>query len=224
MPDERGRKLRWAAAALSVFLLGFSAWYLLWYTDLRDDVSLGVALANFREVDPGRFYRSGQLDGDQLREVVATFGIRTIVNLRGESAPKPWYLEEVGAAQELGVAHHDVRLSSRSLPRPAELRKLLALYREASYPILVHCQAGADRSGEADALYRIEQLGQTPAEALEALSFRMRHKTWEHPVRRTFIERYQGEAWLERSYDPCGADWNGLPRPSLCRERAAGPS
>ncbi len=85
----RPRKLRWAAAALSVFLLGFSAWYLLWYTDLRDDVSLGVALANFREVDPGRFYRSGQLDGDQLREVVATFGIRTIVNLRGESAPKP---------------------------------------------------------------------------------------------------------------------------------------
>ena len=52
----------------------------------------------------------------------------------------------------------------------------------------------------------------------------MRHKTWEHPVRRAFIERYQGKAWLERCYDPCGPEWNGLPRPSVCRERAADPS
>lgn len=209
-------RLRWTAAVLSSVLLGFCAWYLFWYSAVRDDVSLGVVLANFREVDPGRFFRSGQLDPDQLREVVTTFGIRTVVNLRGESPGKSWYEDEVRAARELGVAHHDVRLSSRSLPRPGELAKLLALYREASYPILVHCDAGADRSGEADALYRIEQLGQTPGDALEALSFRVRHKSWEHPVRRAFIERYGGEAWLEDGYDPCGPDWTGLPRPRIC--------
>ena len=209
-------RVRRIAAGLSLLLLGFLAWYLLWYTELRGDVSLGVALANFREVDPGRFYRSGQLDGEQLREVVDTFGIRTVVNLRGVSEGKAWYEEEVRTARELGLAHHDVRLSSRTLPWPRELQKLLDIYREAPYPILVHCDAGADRSGEADALYRIEQLGQSREQALHALSFRLRHKTWEHPVRRAFVARYGGEAWLSDGYDPCGPEFDGLPRPKVC--------
>ena len=38
----------------------------------------------FREVSPGRFYRSGQMTAPGFREVVARYGIKTVINLQNE--------------------------------------------------------------------------------------------------------------------------------------------
>ena len=40
---------------------------------------------NLREVEPGKFYRSGQLSDAQLRSTIDAFGIKTIINLRTPS-------------------------------------------------------------------------------------------------------------------------------------------
>jgi undecaprenyl-diphosphatase len=44
-------------------------------------------------------------------------------------------------------------LSARKLPPPAKLAKLLTVLDTTPYPVLVHCQAGADRTGLVCTLY-----------------------------------------------------------------------
>src|SRR5437870_5021947 len=48
---------------------------------------------NLHTVIPGRVYRSAQLSPDLLERVIGTYGIRTVINLRGCGDPSPWYLE-----------------------------------------------------------------------------------------------------------------------------------
>ncbi|MGN6550600.1 MAG: tyrosine-protein phosphatase [Pararhizobium sp.] len=108
---------------------------------------------NFHTVAAGRFYRSGQLSAAQIAHDVKKYGIRTIVNLRGENAGRPWYDAEVAEAKKLGVTHIDFRMSSRKQLAPDEVAKLLAIFRTAEKPILVHCEGGADRTGLASSLY-----------------------------------------------------------------------
>jgi uncharacterized protein (TIGR01244 family) len=212
----RLRRARAAAlagcAGLALGLAGFS----VWSSELRADRSVALALANLREVDPGRFYRAGQLDAGELREAIAALGLRTVINLRGYDQSSDWYAAETAVTRAAGVAHHDVHLSARSLPRPREVARLLDLYRSAERPILVHCDSGADRAGEASALYAIEYMGETPQQALEMLTLRYRHLAWLRPAKRAFIERYRGEAWVRHDYDPCGPDWEGSSRPEIC--------
>jgi uncharacterized protein (TIGR01244 family) len=194
-----------AAAAIAAFA-----------SELGAGLPLGLALANLREVDPGRFYRSGQLGPEQLREAIEALGLRTVINLRGYDQRPEWHVAETAVARAAGVAHHDVHLSARHLPRPREVARLLALYREAERPILVHCDSGADRAGEASALYAMEHMGWSAEQALGLLTLRYRHLAWLRPAKREFVGRYRGEAWLLRDYDPCGPDWEGSERPEIC--------
>lgn len=198
---------RFASLALGVaLLLGTLLTFHGFASEPRAGLLAPTLLGNLREVDPGRFYRSGQLSGSQLRETIDTLGIRTIINLRGHSTHHDWYQEEASVAAEADVPLHNIHLSSRSLPHREEISDLLDLYRSVQRPILVHCDGGADRAGEASALYQIEYMGKSRAEALEMLTLRYRHLFWWKPAKRYFIERYRGEDWLLNEYDPCSDD------------------
>jgi len=107
---------------------------------------------NIHEVERGELYRSGQLTADQIRDVAERYGIRSIVNLRGQSEAG-WYRDEIAEAKVLGLVHIDFKMSAtRELPmeRAAELETIL---RDAPKPVLVHCQGGSDRSGLASAIF-----------------------------------------------------------------------
>ena len=52
---------------------------------------------NFHEVVPGQFYRSAQLSGERLGAEIDRYGIKTVINLRGENPDKGWYVDEVSA-------------------------------------------------------------------------------------------------------------------------------
>ena len=112
---------------------------------------------NLDVVEPGRLYRSAQLDAEDLEKTIRQFGIRTLVNLRGPNPKQTWYWEERDVCRKLGVRHLDVLWSARALPKPERVSALLAAYREGPYPMLIHCRAGADRTGLAAALYLIDQ-------------------------------------------------------------------
>ena len=136
---------------------------------------LGLFSDNFRVVTPGKFYRSGQMDGKEIQRVVGALGIRTIVNLRGEG-PGRWYPAEVRAARQLGVNYSVIAMSSDDLPEPQKLAALLQVFRLGPYPIWVHCMGGSDRSGLVSAIYRIV-VEQAPCKAAmkEQLTWRYGH-------------------------------------------------
>ena len=165
-------------------------------------VAASTGCTNFHEVDPGRLYRSAQLSGPQLEQVIKAHNIRTVIHLRGRNDKQPWYRTQQQVTQRLGVEQIDIPMSAQSLPKRENVLKLLEAFDRARRPMLIHCRAGADRTGEAVALYRIDQMKQTKEQALEALTPRTLHFEIFHPPKRAFIRMYRGREWLRDHYDP----------------------
>jgi protein tyrosine/serine phosphatase len=110
---------------------------------------------NFHPITPGEAYRSAQLDQDELEYYIRKYAIRSVINLRGVHHDEKWYRDETEICRRLGVAHYDVDLSSDKAPNATQLRDLLGFFATAHRPVLIHCQAGADRSGLAAALWKL---------------------------------------------------------------------
>lgn len=126
-----------------------------------------------RVVEPGKFYRSGQLTADGFRDAVERYHLRTILNVQ-DDYPDPDIqadllgnktVKESDLCRELGVNYVWLTpdLQPRSTPggpRPAVLKEFLALLDEpANYPVLIHCKAGLHRTGVLSAVYRQEYQG-----------------------------------------------------------------
>jgi protein tyrosine/serine phosphatase len=122
---------------------------------------------NFHTTIPGELYRSAQPTPSQLASYKNTYGIKTMINLRGENSGKVWYDNEVAASSRLGIKHLDFRMSSRQVLSQDEATALLSVLKQAEKPILIHCEGGADRSGLAAALY-VAALAHGGEEAAEA--------------------------------------------------------
>lgn len=130
---------------------------------------------NIHVVVPDQVYRSAQLDGDGLRAMVATYGIRSVLNLRGAHPGSDWYDAEIAVAQDLGVRHFDFAMSANLALSMAEIDDVVAMMRATPKPILIHCRHGSDRTGLATALYQAVVEG-LPVETAETqLSFRFGH-------------------------------------------------
>ncbi len=98
----------------------------------------------------------------------------------------------------------NIPMSAGIIPHRKNLIKLLDAYASAERPILIHCLAGADRSGEAAAIYLQEYMGATKEESLEMLTLKYLHVERFKPAKRYFIrEVYQGKEWAYNEYDPC---------------------
>lgn len=133
------------------------------------------ASGNFHEVIPGELYRSAQLSSDEIGRYQKDFGIRSIINLRGENDGEDWYDQEIAEAKDLGVTHIDFRMSSGRMLAKDDAMRLIALMRSAPKPLLIHCQAGADRSGLAASLYLAAIAGMSEEDAEAQLSLRFGH-------------------------------------------------
>jgi hypothetical protein len=112
---------------------------------------------NFHTVVPGRVYRCAQPSPGAIEEMVATYGIRTVVNLRGCCNPFPWYLDEARATARLDVCQEDVCFSAGRLPSATELRRFIEVLDCCDYPLVLHCRRGADRTGLAAAVVLLLQ-------------------------------------------------------------------
>lgn len=167
--------LRWmlAAAALTLAVGPPLALYRYEYVQAK----------RFHVVEPGRFYRSGQMTVTGFRDMVARYKIKTFINLQHEE-PDPFLTEHwLGAGkiresqfcEDLGIRY--VLLTPDLLPPgntltsipPAVDEFLHILDDEASYPILMHCKAGLHRTGRLTAIYRMEMEGWSVGEALREM-------------------------------------------------------
>src|SRR5579884_4053859 len=164
-----GRRVLAVVIVLLACILAF-----LWY--------IGFLGGNVRTVVPGEVYRSAQLTDGLLHEVLQSDHIHTVINLRGGSMHDSWYRSEIQECGELGVRHVDVPMSAIHLPPPDSLRELLDTFDHASYPVLFHCQGGADRSGLTGTIY-LNVYRHVPLEEAEAreLTWRYGHFSWSRP-------------------------------------------
>jgi protein tyrosine/serine phosphatase len=146
--------LTWTAGLMTIPTLALGSYLAILQID-----------GNFHEVLPGQLYRSAQPTPSELAQYIKRYGIRTVVNLRGPSE-RAWYRDEVATTQKLSVQHVDFRMRASQQLTPDESERLITLLKEAPKPVLIHCKAGADRTGLASVIY-LQQIAGVNEETAE---------------------------------------------------------
>ena len=172
---------------------------------------------NFYEVDEGKLYRSGQLNGYTLKRKIKELDLQTVVNLRG--ADNRHYKKEKKVCEELGVDHFTFEFG-KALSNPEMINQVLDIYENGEYPIYVHCSAGKNRAAMASALYVLQN-----EEGFDDVIDQLRNpkffKKHDHPYRENpkivdFFREYYGfcercgeksfKEWLNEDYTPISID------------------
>lgn len=139
-----------------------------------DHAVLRTAWRNWGVVEAGRLYRSNHPMPWQLRDAVRRFGLRTVINLRGQRLDCGSDLLGRTAALELGLTHIDAPFESRGAPHRDRILRLAGIYRSMAEPALIHCKSGADRTGLGAGIWLLLQ-GRPPEAALDQLALRFGH-------------------------------------------------
>jgi protein tyrosine phosphatase (PTP) superfamily phosphohydrolase (DUF442 family) len=195
---------------------------------------------NFHAVVAGKVYRCSQPSPEHLEHLIKDYGIRTVINLRGNCNPNSWYLEECRVTHRLDVNQEDVCFSAGRLPPVPEMRRLVEILEHSELPVLFHCQRGADRTGLASVVAALLLADVSYPEARIQLGLRYGHLALGRPANLDwFLDLYtewlqkQGlqhsrevfRRWAEREYcpGPCWATLEFLEPPPVipCHEPVA---
>jgi len=126
---------------------------------------------NFHEVLPGEIYRAAQPTPEQLRDWTGQYGLATVLNLRDDRG----FQAEAAEARAAGLRYVHLPISdSHPTKRPA-LLALLDSLETLPRPLLIHCRAGADRTGTASVLALMAVDGRSFDEARGQLDARYLH-------------------------------------------------
>ena len=110
---------------------------------------------NWRTVEKDAFYGSRQMGGRALERTIQKYGIKTVINLRGENPDSDWYTAEAAACERAGATLCSFGWSKNSIPNPASLAQFIELIETGDRPFLAHCQGGTHRTGAAAAVYEL---------------------------------------------------------------------
>ena len=172
---------------------------------------------NFYEIDPGKFYRSAQLTPEELEEVIAKYGIKTVISLRGAPENSYWVPGQVQTLQKHNVAFYHFGWTTDYFPETDRLKGYLQAIEKAERPILVHCRTGADRTGEATAMYAIDYMGYDNQKAIDQyLNFKYWHVPAFHPAKTAFVKNYKGLKWSLENYELCTEENKRWIEPGHC--------
>jgi protein tyrosine/serine phosphatase len=148
--------------------------------------SIGRLPRAFGVVEKGRVYRSGQPLFDQLSNLRHDYGVKSILILHASMQDS--IAQELLEARANNLMALQVPISDHEFPSDENLVAILKFLKEAPKPVLIHCRAGADRTGLVSAIYRHLFMGQDFREAKsEMLSIRWGH-LWFGPV--TAMDHY----------------------------------
>ena len=112
---------------------------------------LRVKFRNLHAISDEMF-RANQPSPEQIARYAKELGLKTILNLRGDS-PKGYYLLEKEACERHGITLVDFQMFSREIPKPEAVLAAKQLFDSIAYPALMHCKSGADRAGIMSVLY-----------------------------------------------------------------------
>ena len=105
---------------------------------------------NFGVVVKNEIYRSGQPDLNQLEKWIKKYHLKTVVNLRGPTAPEAEIEKEICIENNIDALQ--VKLNAYKKMPSNRLIDLLDIIDKVQTPVLLHCNHGVDRSGTASAL------------------------------------------------------------------------
>jgi protein tyrosine phosphatase (PTP) superfamily phosphohydrolase (DUF442 family) len=116
---------------------------------------------NLHRVD-AHVYRSAQPTAAGMREL-EKLGIRTVLCLRD-------FHDDVDEARGTGLKLVRIELNAWHADEGELVEALRVLVAPANWPVLVHCQHGADRTGLVSALYRITVQGWDRERAIDEMT------------------------------------------------------
>ncbi len=129
-----------------------------------------AACVNLHAVEEGRVYRCAQPSEPHLEALIWRYRLETVLCLRRDETSQP-------AALDAGIDWVQVPMSARHFPERTTLEQLCEVFATARYPLLIHCRAGADRTGLASAIYVLERTGDLEA-ARAQLGLEYLHVGW----------------------------------------------
>jgi len=136
---------------------------------------------NFHVVDKENLYRCRQLSDTKLEQYIKQYNIKTVLNLRRYDEEPKIRKKEQEACKKNNILFFAVPMDGKTEISECDLKQLIAILETTPRPIIVHCFAGADRTGTICALYKL-LTGNTTVEALEQLTVRYSHFSWLEPV------------------------------------------
>ncbi len=123
----------------------------------------------------GPLYRANQPSPAKIRKYKRRYGIKTIVNLRGDNPLAAWQKLEHETCQRENIELRFARVQSREAPSREIILELKSLIESIELPALAHCKSGADRGGLFAVLYRHFRLGHPIEQAVEELHWKYGH-------------------------------------------------
>lgn len=121
---------------------------------------------NAGTVVDGVVYRSGQIDRRLIRGFLEDRGIRRVVVMSNYEFDDPDHVAEKEASAALGIEVIRVPMFGNGVSDAESYARVVQLIHDAAeqnIPTLVHCSAGAQRTGGTVAAYRLLIEGQPPA-------------------------------------------------------------
>jgi protein tyrosine/serine phosphatase len=190
LATKRGRRNAW----IDALFIDHAIFRLVW--------------TNFAAVEPGVLYRSNHPTPGNLAAFTRKFGLKSLINLRGQAKNGSDALSR-DTAQRLGLDFYDMAFESRGVPHRDRILRYADIIAHMRGPALIHCKSGADRAGLAAGLFVLIRGGTVEA-ALKQLSLRFGHiKQAKTGILDEFFRLYQrtGEGkkpfldWVREDYD-----------------------
>ena len=148
-------------------LIAGSVW--LWEEVLQDR----FIPKRFGVVEPGQIYRSGRLHRSLVERTLRKYKIAKIVDLTGGVPKDQDQQAEVRAAQVLGIERVELYLEGDGTGDIRRYAEAIVFIHDAvrqNKPVLVHCAAGAQRTGGVIAAYRMLVQKKPPSEVQDEMT------------------------------------------------------
>jgi len=161
----RRKTITGLASAILACGLAVTAFFVAWNNGLRDRLipkKWGIVVEN-------QIYRSGRIHPALMENTLRRYGIKAIVNLCGKDEHAT---PEEDAAAKLGIEITYIPMKgdgTADAARYAAAVTTIVEMRKAGKPVLVHCAAGAQRTGGVVAVYRLLVEHAPPADVLKEM-------------------------------------------------------
>lgn len=143
-----------------------------------------VRAYNFGIVDDRKIYRCAQPSKRFLRRLIDEHGIKTIAVLKSSISA---FEVEMASSEKVRIVH--LKMSRHNEPSEETVVRFLEIVKESpNRPVLIHCEAGADRTGLMIAIKRVEIDGWPLKEAKKEMLY-YRHIPIFAPMPQRFLEK-----------------------------------
>ncbi len=169
-PARRRTTALRAGLFLTAVILFVIASLVAWNNGLRDR----LFPKNFGVVEPGQLYRSGQISRWQIEPTLQNNGIKVIVALSAHASKRVQadVDAEMLTAKNLGIDRELFPLGGDGTGQIEQYAAAIAAIdqaKKAGKPVLVHCIAGAQRTGGVIAMYEMLVEQKPSAEAFKQM-------------------------------------------------------